>query len=577
MIKKSLSKITTNMKTLSNDSMLNESFLSEKLNINFDKNVFEKIDSKNKLVKSEIKDMSPRINPDLKENLIITEYNEYSIFNSLEENQLKQNNNDKQIYNYLIKNYKTRKNVEEFINFFYPEGFKEDPYINELDFYLIGVFEDLAYYPIWMSDNLLIDIIKELKNKYEIYYWRRIKGDGNCYYRSILINYIEILIINGIKNSNPNLFFCFIKEIFFTKFPYDITEFKEKLILTLLIIYEQIQIKCGLAFDIFYRTIHKSKFIEKILIYWFKLKLSQFLKQNINLEIDGLKLVQVIQEINYDDENTNIELDNKDLNEYIDNKILKMDEYVEGYPIYITPFILKCKINIYSINKSIDPQNKNSTILSINKEKIELPNDTMFIPVIDYLPYLNNEEINLLFKSPHYDSLSKREFVNNLVDIYNNPYIILVEGILTSNEYEQYKTSIVENWNKKNFNFFSKEDESNENINNKIPDNKIKEEESAIKVYENLSGIKDTCISNRSECSSKSSSSIHLKYIECLTKCNICNQYMNHKLPCGCFICLQCSKNKIKNLKKNDIKIPISLCSCGYILNDKDKKYLYLI
>ena len=51
------------------------------------------------------------------------------------------------------------------------------------------------------------------------------------------------------------------------------------------------------------------------------------------MEIDGLKLVQVIQEINYDDENTNIELDNKDLNEYIDNKILKMDEYVEGYPI----------------------------------------------------------------------------------------------------------------------------------------------------------------------------------------------------------------------------------------------------
>ena len=104
MIKKSLSKITTNMKTLSNESMLNESFVSEKLNINFDKNVFEKIDSKNKLAKSEIKDLSPRINPDLKENLIITKYNEYSIFNSLEENQLKQNNNDKQIYNYLIKN-----------------------------------------------------------------------------------------------------------------------------------------------------------------------------------------------------------------------------------------------------------------------------------------------------------------------------------------------------------------------------------------------------------------------------------------------------------------------------------------
>ena len=576
MLKKTLSKITTDIKTLTNESNIKENYNSQRLNLYKDSNIFEKIDNENKSIKSENKNMKKETKSDESEEYsIITEYNEYSIFNSLEENQLKQNNNDKQIYNYLIKNYKTRKNIEEFINFFYPEGFKEEPYINEVDFYLIGVFEDLAYYSIWMSDDLLIDIIKELKTKYEIYYWRRIKGDGNCYYRSILINYIEILIINGIKNSNPTIFFCFIKEIFFTKFPYDINKFKEKLILILLIIYEQIQKKNGLAFDILYRTIHYSKFIEKILIYWFKLKLSQFLKQNINLEIDGLKLVQVIPEINYEDENTNIEIDNKDLNEYIDNKILKMDEYVEGYPIYITPFILKCKINIYSINKSIDSKNKNKAILSINKEKIELPKDTMFIPVMDYLPYLNNEEINLLFKSPHYDSLSKREFVNNLVDIYNNPYIILVEGILTINEYEQYKTSILETWNTKKF--FSKKSKSIDEINNININKKVKEEETALKMYENLSEIKDTCISNRSNYSSKSSSSIQLKYIECLTKCTLCNQYMNHKLPCGCFICLQCSKNKIKNIKKNnDIKIPISLCSCGYILNDKDKKMLLI-
>ena len=570
MLKKTLSKITTNMKTLSNESNIKDSFISEKLNLCLDTNEFKKINKHNKLAKSENIEES-KLENNLEENEIIAEFNEYSIFNSLEENQLRKNNDNKQIYNYLIKNYKTRKDLDEFINFFYPDGLKEIPYINEIDFYLVGVFEDLAYYPIWMSDDLLLDTIKELKSKYEIYYWRRVKGDGNCYYRSVLINYIEILIIKGIKNSNPNIFFCFIKEIFFTKFPKDINKFKEKLILTLLIIYEQIEKKSGLAFDILYRTIHKSKFIEKILIYWFKLKLSQFLQQNINLEIDGLKLVQVIPEINFEDENISLELDNKDLNNYIDNKILKMDEYVEGYPIYITPFILKCKINIYSINKSIDAQNKNSTILSINKEKIEIPNNTMFIPVIDYLPYLNNEEINLLFKSPHYDSLSKREYVNNLVDIYNNPYIILVEGILTINEYEQYKTSIVENWNSKKF--FSKKENGKDD--DKQINKKIKEEETALKMYENLNEIKDICMSNRSNYSSKSSSSIQLKYIECLTRCNICNQYMNHKLPCGCFICSQCSKNKILMMKKNnDIEIPISLCSCGYILNDKDKKLL---
>ena len=572
-MKKTLSKITTNTKTITNESTKKDSFVSDKKNINLIINEFERINIKKRLTNSEniyIKEKSLKNESSSSEEYsIITEYNEYSIFNTLDENQLKQNNDDKQIYNYLIRNYKTRKNIEEFINFFYPEGFKENPYINEIDFYLIGVFEDLAYYPIWMSDDLLINIIKELKTKYEIYYWRRIKGDGNCYYRSILITYLEILITNSIKNENPNIFFCFIKEIFFTKFPYKINEFKIKLMLTLLLIHEQIQKKSGLAYDILYRTIHKSKFIEKILIYWFKLKLSQFLKQNINLEIDGLKLVQVIPDINYDDDN--IEIDNKELNEYINNKLLKMDEYVEGYPIYITPFILKCKINIYNINRTIDNQNKNKTILSINKQRIQLPNNIMFIPVIDYLPNLNSE-INLLFKSPHYDSLSTREFVNNIVDIYNNPYIILVEGILTENEYEQYKTSIVENWNSKNC--YGKKSQISNNINKKILENKNKEEETALKMYENLNEIKDICVSNRSNYSNNSS--IQLKYIESLTKCLICNQYMNYKLSCGCFICKQCSINKLQIIKKNnEIEIPISLCSCGYILNDKDKKKLF--
>jgi len=572
MLKNYLLKINKDKKSQINESEIKENYVSEKLNEYSDSKEFESIDIENKSIKSENIYNRQETKSNSDEDLIITDYNEYSIFNSLEENKLKQNNDNKQIYNYLIRNYKTRKNKEEFFNFFYPDGFKENPYINEIDFYLIGIFEDLAYYPIWMSDDLLIDIVKELKLKYEIYYWRRIKGDGNCYYRSILITYIELLIMNSIKEQNPEIFFCFIKEILFTKFPYKINEYKVKLIFVLLLIYEEIKKKNSLAYDILYRAIHKSKFIEKILIYWFKLKLSQFLKQNINLEIDGFKLLQVIPDINNDDDN-NIEIDNKELNEYIDNKILKMDEYVEGYPIYITPFVLKCKINIYTINKSVDNKNKNSTILSINKEKIELSNDTMFIPVVDYLPYLKNQEINLLFKSPHYDSLSTREFVNNLVDIYLNPYIILIEGILTKNEYEQYKTSIVENWNSKNFNSKKKEDKD---IKNKKGENKnIKEEESALKMYENLNEIKDTCFSNRSYYSSNTSSSIQNKYIDSSTKCLICNQYMNHKLPCGCYICIQCSKNKIKIMKENnEIKIPISLCSCGYILNDKDKKFL---
>jgi hypothetical protein len=33
--------------------------------------------------------------------------------------------------------------------------------------------------------------------KEHIYYWRKVRGDGNCYYRAIIFRYLEILIVNG--------------------------------------------------------------------------------------------------------------------------------------------------------------------------------------------------------------------------------------------------------------------------------------------------------------------------------------------------------------------------------------------
>ena len=215
MIKKNLSKNTTKSKTLTNENIYMDSSITNKIYFNTDYD----ISPKNFLEKEkEIDKIS-----------ILTEYNEYSIFNSIEENQLKLNDDDNKIYNYLIKNYKTRDNIDEFMNYFYPNGYNNTPEMKAVEFYLVGVFEDLGYYPIWMSDEVLVNAIQEFKSKYDIFYWRRIKGDGNCFYRSIIINYIEILINISIKNDNSLIFFCFIKEIFFTKFPQEKNTYKNKL------------------------------------------------------------------------------------------------------------------------------------------------------------------------------------------------------------------------------------------------------------------------------------------------------------------------------------------------------------
>ena len=512
--------------------------------------------------------------------------NEYSVFNNDELEELKYSKDDSKIYNYLIKNYKKIEDVKNFMENFYPDGFIKTEELGFYDFYLVGVFEDLSYYQNWMSNKALSKTITELKEKYDIFYWRRIKGDGNCYYRSILINYIELIISLSINKNKPEYFFCLIKEILFTDFPTNKKNFHHLLITVLLFIYEKIIEKSSYAFDILYRAINKFECIEKCLIFWLKIKLSEFLKENINLELNGLKLIQTIPEINNETE--------EEINNYINNKLLKMDEYVDGYPIYITPFILKCQINIYSLNKTFDKNNNNSEIININKEIISFPKNINYVSVDNCLPFLDDDqEINLLFKSPHYDSLSTRKFVNDIVDIYTNEYIILFEGRLNVKEYERYKTSIVEKYSEKysekksekenneedensekNFVVIDKKeflDTYNDENKNDFYKNFTVNTEIAVQNMKKLEKIKNGNISTRSF-----NSAMEIKFNNCYKKCPICSKIMSIRISCGCLVCYQCSQKKIKNLIKNnnEIKIPISVCMCGYILNDKEKKMI---
>ena len=145
--------------------------------------------------------------------ILPSDNNEFSVFFS-ELDELKQNNKDEEIYEYLIKTYKSKNDEEEFLNYFYDED-----NFNSMKFISIGIFEDLSYYSFWMSDKKYAETTKIFKEKYNIYYWRRIKGDGNCFYRSVLIPYLEILLSKSLKEKNPKYFFSFIKEMLFTKFP----------------------------------------------------------------------------------------------------------------------------------------------------------------------------------------------------------------------------------------------------------------------------------------------------------------------------------------------------------------------
>lgn len=446
------------------------------------------------------------------------ETNEFSVFYS-EFDELRQDNNDDGIYEFLIKKYKTKSDEDEFISFFYNNNYTSFTHLQAKDFVSVGIFEDLSYYSIWMNNNSLTSAIQTLKNKHNIYYWHRTKGDGNCFYRSVLISYFEIIISKSITEKNPNIFFNIVKEFLFTKFPENKRKFHSKTLTVLLFIYEEIKQNNEKAFDILYRAFNLSDSVEKSLILWFKIKLVLFLKQNLELEIAGIKLIQCIPYLDLNDDMT---YDINQVIEYIDNKLLKTNEYVEGYPLYITPFILKCNLDIYYLS-NVD--------YSIKKEEMVYHKDLMFAPVDTYLPFLNNDvkyNISLLFKDPHYEALAGRERVNDIVEIYSNPDIILVEGIKNENDYDKYKTTVLENINSV----------------------------------------------NRKRMSAQKGEILDKKFTNSEMKCSKCNKEMNLGLPCGCVVCWSCSYDIIMKGNCDGNKEEVHICKCKYELDENDKKMI---
>lgn len=367
--------------------------------------------------------------------------NEFSIFHSEEldeENKLLDLDDDK-LYGILVKKYKTKKDKANFESKFYHNDYINTPPFTAKEFSSIGVFEDLSFYPVWMNDKTLEPIVKEFKEKYDIYYWRRIRGDGNCFYKSIIITYFEKIISMCFEEKKPSYFFLLIKDFLYIKgkVKANAKNLEPQTFTFLLYIYDEIKNYSQKAFDILYRVINTSNMIEKDLILWFKIKMVDFLYLNWHLELSGIKIAECIPGLNSD---VYYEMD--EAISYINDKLLKMGEYVEGYPLYITPFILQCDIEIYFIN---------SLNGLIQKEQIAYQKEVLFSPVGD-LPYIGGRpdgKISILFQKPHYNSLSTRAHVNSIVSVYTNPDIILIEGIITPKAYEKYKTEVLENIERK--------------------------------------------------------------------------------------------------------------------------------
>jgi hypothetical protein len=337
-----------------------------------------------------------------------------------------------ELITYLKALYMTEEQRAKFTSFFYPKGQTSD--LKPAEFCSVGIVEHISYLPLSIGENYINT--SESLEKFDYTYWRRIKGDGNCYYRSVLINYLEILILTTFESLNPNIFFSLIKDVYFTEFPDKYKVWKKNTITSLLHMYETVErYDVNLCFDMLYRCYNKCDVIEKTLIQWLRFKLASFLKSNLDFEVNGFKLIQLIPGFELEDD---LSYNKSKVIKYIDLELNRMNEFVEGYPLYITPLILDLEINIFYIEES---GSYKAIPIDI---KYEEGVRSQIVDIENYLWRFNGCKytINTLFRVPHYDTIYIGQFIEELVNNYNNPEAYLQYMAMNEDEYDRYLESI---------------------------------------------------------------------------------------------------------------------------------------
>lgn len=327
-------------------------------------------------------------------------------------------------------------------------GLEKNQYI------FVGCIEDVNYLPIAKSSPKFAYLTQELNQKYNIPLWRKIKGDGNCFYRAVVFNYIELLILEAIDALSISNFNKFIIDIYLTSFPKE-HEFNKLMTLSVLVklltLVHLVITSPGdkklkfnnLPFEMLYRCFNLSDKVEKTLILWLRLRIANFIVLNSSLELNGLKIIQSLPEYDFDKANSD-SYEQKLIENYVDNCILKMEEYSEGIALYATAIILKVKINVLQI---IEKSGTSKKVEFDFGESIEVKKEDENLDLPNFLK--SNYDITLLFIDPHYDLVYTSPYTK-LLECYGklSQFLYLGKGDLRNEEYICLMNEISMNYKK---------------------------------------------------------------------------------------------------------------------------------
>jgi hypothetical protein len=269
--------------------------------------------------------------------------------------------------------------------------------------------------------NKLIEEFNLKDNFNNIKYYRKIKEDGNSFYRIIIFQIFEFIILKNkidlLRSIIFDIYKCYnnsITQNYLNNGKLD--KIKPNLIFQILI---SIYLKCEennieLSYKIFLISINSCKSFDEGLIWYYKYILYKYIKENelkhfsknFNINIGSLLPEKYENNGNFK------------FNEFYEDNLLKLFINVEKIIIYITPFIFG--INIILIDNKIKNFNyEGKSILDIN------------------------ESINIFYKDGKYELLYNKEyFINNKNILF---HYINEENKIISQNLNKFKKDNIEN------------------------------------------------------------------------------------------------------------------------------------
>ena len=149
------------------------------------------------------------------------------------------------------------------------------------------------------SFNYNDDFLDEIKKKFnflkDFSFYRKIKGDGNCFYRAVIFKYFEMIILSGNVDLLKNIIYDILFECYnfndkdddnnplskYLKIGSE-DKIKPKLVkMILIIIYKYLEKKCiKEAYKIFYVSFNTCRGFDMGLIFYFRYILYTFIRSN---------------------------------------------------------------------------------------------------------------------------------------------------------------------------------------------------------------------------------------------------------------------------------------------------------